>query len=92
MGCLRALGDHVLLVATEHTLETGLVLKTAFVVESVGETVPIKLNLGDVILYNEEKAVSLDARTICVHYKDLYAIGVEDLFYDNDNSSFGLEA
>ncbi len=89
---MRALGDHVLLVATEHTLETGLVLKTAFVVESVGETVPIKLNMGDVVLYNEERAVSLDPRTICVHYSDLYAIGVEDLYYDNDNSSFGLEA
>ena len=89
---MRALGNHVLLVATEHTLETGLVLKTAFVVESVGETVPIKLNVGDVVLYNEERAVSLDPRTICVHYSDLYAIGVEDLFYDNDNTSFGLEA
>ena len=89
---MRALGDHVLLVATEHTLETGLVLKTAFVVESVGETVPIKLNMGDVVLYNEERAVLLDPRTICVHYSDLYAIGVEDLYYDNDNSSFGLEA
>ena len=89
---MRALGDHVLLVATEHTLETGIVLKTAFVVESVGETVPIKLNMGDVVLYNEERAVSLDPRTICVHYSDLYAIGVEDLYYDNDNSSFGLEA
>ena len=89
---MRALGDHVLLVANEHTLDTGLVLKTAFVVESVGETVPIKLNVGDVVLYNEERAVSLDPRTICVHYSDLYAIGVEDLFYDNDNTSFGLEA
>ena len=93
MGCLRALGDYVLLRATDQTLENGLVLKTAFVVEDVGETVPasIQLNLGDAILYNEEKAVPLDARTICVHYKDLYAIAVQDIYYNNDNSSYGLE-
>ena len=89
---MRALGDHVLLRATDQTLENGLVLKTAFVLESVGETVPLKLILGDVLLYNEEKAVPLDAHTICVHYTDLYAVGVEDLYHDNDYSSYGLEA
>ena len=87
---MRALGDHVLLRATDHTMENGLVLKTAFVVESVGDTVPIKLNLGDVVLYNEEKAVPLDPFTVSVHYTDLYAVTVEDLFYDDDQT-LGLE-
>ena len=88
---MRALGDHVLLRATDHTMENGLVLKTAFVVESVGDTVPIKLHLGDVVLYNEEKAVPLDPHTVSVHYTDLYAVTVEDLFYDDDQR-LGLEA
>ena len=88
---MRALGDHVLLRATDHTMANGLVLKTAFVVESVGDTVPIKLHLGDVVLYNEEKAVPLDPYTVSVHYTDLYAVTVEDLFYDDDQR-LGLEA
>ncbi len=89
---MRALGDFVLLRATDHTLENGLVLKTAFVLESIGETVPLKLSLGDVIIYNEEKATPLDSYTVCVHYSDLYAVGIEDLFYDNDSHALGLEA
>lgn len=88
---MRALGDHVLLRATDHTMKNGLVLKTAFVVESVGDTVPIKLNMGDVVLYNEEKSVPLDPFTVSVHYTDLYAVTVEDLFYDDDQT-LGLEA
>lgn len=88
---MRALGDHVLLRATDHTMKNGLVLKTAFVVESVGDTVPIKLHMGDVVLYNEEKSVPLDPFTVSVHYTDLYAVTVEDLFYDDDQT-LGLEA
>ena len=77
--------------ATDHTMKNGLVLKTAFVVESVGDTVPIKLHMGDVVLYNEEQSVPLDPFTVSVHYTDLYAVSVEDLFYDDDQR-LGLEA
>ena len=42
-------------------------------------------------LYNEEKSVPLDPFTISVHYTDLYAVTVEDLFYDDDQR-LGLEA
>ncbi len=69
-----ALGDYVLL-KTYQPSEGGIILDTKYEVLSIGDTVPIRLKIGDKVIFDMNKIIDSSLKDlIVVNYNDILAV------------------
>lgn len=72
---VRALGDYVLLQHNQPEDGMGIILSTEYVVASVGDTVPIILEIGDKVMFDTGNIIdSAFKELVVINYKDILAV------------------